>query len=208
MPEHYLMCTAGYRVTLDRWKFVEHAAREFEGGGWPEVTRDELASALDRLLEAQLMLILTESDVQTENERRVASSLPELDDGIKYRPGHVDFTERGYLLYRDVIRAIHGEEFLLRGDAGFNLDSDAGRFDLYATSAEECQGLMDAIQRNGDSYTGAESTTFVGRDGPSEIGAWRPNRFILHTAGSHGVLRYVSGAAQHPAAADGATRRR
>jgi hypothetical protein len=107
-----------------------------------------------------------------------------------------------------VIRAIHGEEFLLREDAGFNLDSDAGRFDLYAARTEECQGLMDEIQRNGDSYTGAESTTFVGRNGPSEIDASRPNRFILHTAGYHGVLRYVSGRAQHPVAADGATCRR
>jgi hypothetical protein len=42
MPEYYLMCTAGYRVTIDRWKFVQHVAREFEEGGWPEVTRDEL----------------------------------------------------------------------------------------------------------------------------------------------------------------------
>jgi hypothetical protein len=37
-------------------------------------------------------------------------------------------------------------------------------------------------------------TLFVGREGPVEIGEWRPNRFFLHTAGHHGVLRYVGGA--------------
>ena len=193
MPGYYLLCTAGYRVSLERQKFIKHAAWEFEGLGWPEVTHDEIASALDHLLEAGLMFVLTELDVQTEKERRAASPVPELDDGVYYQPGHVDFTERGYLLYREVIREIHGDDFSLGDEAGSNLDSDAGRFDVYAVTAEGCQRLMDRIEADGDAYAGAEATRFIGREGPTEIGPWRPIRFRLCASGFHGILWYVIG---------------
>ena len=76
MAEHYLMCTAGYRVNLERQSFIEHALREFEGG-WPDITLDELASALTRLTEANLMRVLTEADVEAEKTRRASSRVPE-----------------------------------------------------------------------------------------------------------------------------------
>ena len=186
------MCTAGYRVPVERERFIKHAAWAFEGEGWPEFAHDEMASALDHLLQAGLMLVLTELEVQTERQRRAASPVPELDDGVYYRPGHVDFTERGYLLYREVTREIHGEDFLLGCDAGSNVDSDAGRIDVYAATADGCQRLMDRIEADGGGYTGADTTRFIGKDGPTRIGAWRPIRFRLCAAGFRGVLRYVS----------------
>ena len=73
MPEYYLLATAGYRVNLERRQFIGHAAGEFQGDGWPVFTADRMESALDRLLEARLMLILTEADLQTERARRAAS---------------------------------------------------------------------------------------------------------------------------------------
>jgi hypothetical protein len=44
--------------------------------------------------------------------------------------------------------------------------------------------------------------------GPTRIGEWKPNRFSHCAAGYHGVLRYVSGAAEPPVAEDGAAPRR
>jgi hypothetical protein len=208
MSEYYLLCTAGYRVNVERETFIEWAAGEFQGSTWPVFTRDELASELTRLVEAGVMTLWTDSDVQEETARRAASALPELDDGVHYEPGHVDFTGRGYLLYRRLIQAIHGDDFFQENDAGFNLDPIAERVDVYAVSAERCQRLMDQIQADGDSHTGAESTTFVAREGPTRIGEWKPNRFSRCAAGYHGVLRYVSGAAEPPVAGDGAAPRR
>lgn len=193
MPEYYLMATAGYRVTLERRRFIEHAAREFQGDGWPEFSADRMESALDRLLEARLMLILSETDLQTERERRAASELPELDDGIYYQAGHLDFTEAGYLLHRNVSREIKGDSTFATDDSGFNLDLPRGRFDVYAVTRMDCQTLMDQIQADGNSFTGAEGTNFVGRDGPTEIGPWRPIRYFRCPTGYHGVLRFVSG---------------
>jgi hypothetical protein len=192
MPDYYLMCTAGYRVTLERQRFIKHAAWAFEGLGWPDVTHEEMASALDHLLEAGLMISLTELDVQSEKERRVSSPVPEVDDAQYYEPGHIEFTERGYLLYREIVREICGDAFLIGCDVGFDLDSESGRFDVYAVTAEGCQQLMDRIEADGDGYTGTKATKFVGKDGPTKIGAWRPIRFRLCAAGFHGVLRYVS----------------
>jgi len=205
-PEYYLLCTAGYRINIERSRFVKQAAREFQGLGWPEPTLEELDAALDRLVEAGLITVLSEADVQAEKERRAASPLPELDDAIDYKPGHIDFTERGYLLYRRLIQAICGDSHL--EDVGSNLDTEARRFDIYAVNRERCLKLMDTIQGDGDAYTGAEETTFIGREGPTEIGAWRPNRFSIHATGYHGVLRYSSDAAEPAVAADGASPRR
>jgi hypothetical protein len=112
------------------------------------------------------------------------------------------------VLHREVIRAIHGDDFLARSDSGCNLDLDASRFDVYAVSVDDCRRLMDEIQAGGDDYTGAECTRFIGRDGPTAIAAWRPNRFFLREAGYHGVLRFISDAAEPGVAADGAVPRR
>ena len=187
------MCTAGYRVTLPPAAFVSHAFQAWEGDPRGSSSLAELRAALERLQAQGLMEALTDAHLREDAERRRASTVPEVVD-VGYRAGHVDFTHRGYALYRQVVGAIHGEAFLLKADVGINLDPAAGRFDVYAPGAERCQALMDEIQRDGDSYTGTDATIFVGKDGPSAIGEWKPNRFFLHTSGYHGILRYVSGA--------------
>jgi hypothetical protein len=205
-PEYYLLCTAGYRITVERPMFIDQAQREFLGGGWPHVASDELSSALDRMIGAGLMTVLTDDDVRLETERRASSTIPELDDAMDFRPGHVDFTERGWLLYRTLIREICGAALL--EDSGFNLDADARRFDVYAVNAKGCTRMLDLLEKDGDAYTGIEGTTFVGREGPTQIDAWRPNRFSRHAGGYHGVLSYVVEAAQPGVAADGSLPRR
>ena len=55
---------------------------------------------------------MTEADLREEAERRAISTIPEVFDR-GYDVGHVDFTHRGYALYRQVIQEIHGDDFLL-----------------------------------------------------------------------------------------------
>ena len=198
LPEHQLMCSAGYRVTLPPPEFVAHAFGAWEGDPRGQSSRAELLAAFEHLRARGLMACLTEAclteaDLREEAERRAISTIPEVID-LGYDVGHVDFTPRGYALYRQVIQEIHGDDFLLSTDAGFNLATDLGRFDVYAVHAENCRRLMDEIQADGDSYTGVEATIFVRRDGPNEIGEWRPIRFLLRAVGHHGVLHYISSA--------------
>jgi len=206
LPEHYVMCSAGYRVTLPPEAFVSHAFSVSEGDPRGRPARPEFAAALRRLQTRGLMSCLTGAALRADARRRAASRVPEVID-TGYRVGHVDFTPEGYVVHRDVIRAIHGDDFLARSDAGFNLDLDAGRFDVYAVSVDDCRRLMDEIQAGSDAYTGAGGTRFIGRDGPAPIAGWRPNRFFVREAGYHGVLRFISDAAEPGVAADGAVPR-
>jgi hypothetical protein len=187
------MCSAGYRVTLPPDAFVAHAFSASEGDPRGYASFTELAAAVERLEARGLLSRLTEADLHEEGRRKAASEIPELID-TGYQVGHVDFTARGYAVHRAVIREIHGDAFLARSDAGFNLDLDAGRFDVYAGTAERCRELMDMIEVEGDSYTGIERTRFVGRNGPTAIAQWRPNRFVVREAGFHGVFRFQSDA--------------
>jgi hypothetical protein len=207
LSEHYVMCSAGYRVTLPPEALVSHAFSVSEGDPRGHPARPELAAALRRLRTRGLMSCLTAAALRADARRRAASTVPELID-TGYRVGHVDFTPKGYAVHRTVIRAIHGDDFLARRDAGFNLDPAAGRFDVYAVSVDDCRRLMDAVQAGSDAYTGAAGTRFVGRDGPVAIAAWRPNRFFVRKAGYHGVLRFIGDAVEPGVPVDGAVPRR
>jgi len=191
LPEYFVLCSAGHRVTYAPDAFVEHAFAAAEDDSRGHASRSELAAALERLQTRGLLTCLTEAALHEEARRRAISVIPEIiDEG--YDVGHVDFTPRGYAVHRDVIRAIYGSDHLARADAGFNLDLDTGRFDVYAVSPEHCRGLMEKIEAGGDDYAGVEHTRFVGRDGPTAIAQWRPNRFDMRETGYHGVLRFRS----------------
>lgn len=139
LAEHQVMCSAGYRVTLPPLEFVEHAFQAWEGDSRGQSSRTELLAAFEHLQARGFMVCLTEADLREEAARRAISTIPEVFDR-GYDVGHVDFTHRGYALYRQVIQEIHGDDFLLSTDAGFNLDTDAGRFDFYAVNAETVDG--------------------------------------------------------------------
>jgi hypothetical protein len=191
LAEYFVMCSAGYRVTYPPEAFVEHALAASKGDPRGEVSIAELSAALDTLRARGLLSCLTQADVDAEARRRAASSIPEVID-LGYEAGVVDFTPEGYSVHREVIRAIYGDDLAARRDAGVNLDDAEGQFDVYAVSREHCRELMDMVEADGDSYTGKEGTRFVARTGPEAIGQWRPNRFVVHDAGYHGVLRFAA----------------
>ncbi len=202
LPEYHLLCTAGYRIPLPPVAFVSHTHAAADGDPCGQPSLATLGAALDDLLSRRMMSCLTELDLREDTERRRSSTVPEVLD-LDYYVGDMDFAPRGYEVYRNVIREIFGDDFLLKKDAGFNLDPDVGRFDVYAASEEKCLALMDTIQGDGDSYTGAELTTFVETAGPTRIGSWRPNRFVAHSVGYHGRLRYVTGSSPDRGDKDG-----
>ena len=191
LPEHFVMCSAGYRVTLPPEAFVAHTFAVSRGDRRGQPALPELTAALRRLRRRGMLSCLTDAILRADARRRSASTVPEVLEG-GYRAGHVDFTPRGSAVYRAVIGALYGDDVLARNDAGFNLDIDAGRIDVYAVSVDDCGRLMDEIQAGHDAYTGAENTRFVRRVEPAAIVAWRPNRFVLREAGYQGILHFTS----------------
>jgi hypothetical protein len=90
LPEHYVMCSAGYRVTLPLEAFITHAVSVSEGDPRGQPARPELAAALRRLQTRGLMSCLTGAALPAEARRRAASTVPEVID-TGYQVGHVDF---------------------------------------------------------------------------------------------------------------------
>ena len=185
--EYHVLCTAHHRVSLPPDRFVAHTLAASQGDKLGRFSLDEYAEALERLIAAGLLRCLTEEDLARDRERRLHTSIPEVLDDT-YEPGHVDFTPAGFALHREILRAIFGESIL--ADAGFNLDAERCRIDVYATTAGACESLMDEIRAGGGSYTGLDSTVFEDTHGPVPIGPWMPNRFMTHPAGFHGTLHY------------------
>ena len=189
LAEHYLMCSAGYRVELLADAFVKHAFAATEGDRRGTASIQELTAALARLEGRELLTRLTDDALREAADRRVTSTVPEILESLQV--GRVDFTPRGFAVHREVIRSIYGDDHVARNDAGFNLDVSTGRFDVYAATLDDCERVLDEVESGGDSYTGEEHTRFIGREGPTPIGQWRPNRFVVRATGYHGVLRFV-----------------
>jgi hypothetical protein len=144
---------------------------------------------LDGLMARGLIVILREADLEAERARRAASQVPEGSRGFRgARPGFVDYSPEGYALYRGLIPEIYGPDFLARHDASSEQDrasDDEERTDrrvqILAPSTEVCAALMDDL---------SESYRVVRREGPTPIGPWRPNRFVLLPQGFRATLRY------------------
>src|SRR3712207_3617720 len=78
LPEHYVMCSAGYRVTLPPEAFVAHAFSASEGDPRGHASLPELTAALARLEARGLMTRLTDADLREDARRRATSATPEV----------------------------------------------------------------------------------------------------------------------------------
>ncbi len=186
---HFLMCTAGYRIALPPQAFISSTKGLSDGDPRGEFSLDEFAAALERLLLRRWMLVLEQLDVERELDRRRQSLVPEVGNP-GYKAGDVDLSPVGYAAHRDIVRALFGDDFLAESDTGFNLDETARRFDVYSPDSTLCAEVMNRIEGDGGSYTGTPSPRFIGRAGPSAIGQWMPDQFLLLSAGFHGILYY------------------
>jgi hypothetical protein len=163
------------------------SARDLTAGQRREV--DENRSALDCLIDRGLIVILREADIEAERARRAASKVREASRGFRgASPGFVDYSPEGYALYRRLLPEIFGPDSLARHDTSQEEDrasEDEHRTDrriqILAPTVEACVGRMDDV---------SERYRVVRREGPTPIGPWRPNRFILLPKGFRAVLRY------------------
>jgi hypothetical protein len=148
-------------------------------------------AAFDELLARGFVTILTREQIEAEQARLARREVPELVRVAGVRPGFIDFTEAGYALRREYVRANLGEEALDKSESGWNLSPDRRRFDIYAPTARACGARMSELLRFPRSYGGLSSLV-IERQDPVEIGPWRPNAFTLRPKGFHGVLIVAS----------------
>ena len=186
--EHFVMCTVGYRIPLPPQQLAKRSASLSEGDSRGEFTTREHLTAIKHCTKKGLLEILTDGWERQEANRLESSQLPELLD-LDFQSGVVDFTQKGYLLHRQIIGKIFGKKRIQQGDSGWNIDEDQFEINFYSETKRLCVKLVDAFHKNPDIYTGAP-TKILSSQPPHIIGAWKPNRFIELKSGYHAKLTY------------------
>ena len=181
---YHLMCTAGYRIPLPRSAFIGYTRRLFE----IDVDEASLIDALGDLYARGLMTTLSDADIAAESSRVQQSAVPELlDPG--YAAGHVDFTQDGYRVHRDVLCSLFGPEHVAGSDSGFRFDELSVSFLVLAPSRERCEHRIQQIQEAPEQFMGRSDLALSEIEGPHPIGRWRPNRFIELEDGFRAIVR-------------------
>lgn len=153
----------------------------------------EYVAALNRLKARGWIVILGEADIENERARVARAEMSELRRRGRVDPGWVDYSPLGYAMKRQIVAEIHGDEFLARQDSGWNVDDEHMRFDIYASSVEQCRERMEKVESGPGLYaTWARSDVkIVEKREPLAIGPWKPNRFLVLPRGFRAVLRYA-----------------
>lgn len=182
-----LMCTAGYRIALDRDSFIKETRGLCKGGLYSDASWEELTDALDDLLTRGLMIILSADDIEAESSRIQRSTVSELID-TGYAAGHVDFTADGIRVHREVVNQIFGAEHVMYNDSGFRFDEDSLRFLVLAPTRDLCERRLNEIQQGPNDYMGRDDLVLSRIAGPYEVRKWRPNRFIELSDGFQAII--------------------
>ncbi len=108
--EFFVLCSAGYRVNEIPKRFVDHAIWASRGDPRGRFSNDEFQAAYERCLGRGLLKILAPEDFDASGTRTQPSPHAADDSEVSgaYRPGHVDFTEPGYVVHAAIVQLIHG----------------------------------------------------------------------------------------------------
>jgi hypothetical protein len=185
--EFSVMSSVGYHIFYPPNKLAQVGVKLSEGDLLGEPTLDEHLKAIDSCLEKGWLKILTAEEYEQIIASQQSAVTPEIIDYPE--PNTVDFTPKGYSLYRQIIFETFGEEHIQRSDAGWNIDEDSQVANIYAETTELCEACIKEFADNPSSYTG-KATEIVNVSQIESIGAWKPNRFITLPQGFHAGVSY------------------
>jgi len=193
LVEYYVMNTVGYEIILKPDELASWSVGESMDDPWGEFPLSEHLDAINHCIEKQWLKILTKEECELEVERRRSERLPDLTDAF-LSPGTVDFTQEGCLLYRRIKQEINGEKHLQFKDSGWNLDEERKEVHILAETEEMCRRRISEFENNPSGYLGVGGVEVpakvVNISGPTPIGPWRPNRFIVIPNGFYAKVDY------------------
>lgn len=191
--EYHVMIVVGYGIVVKPDELASFSAQESEGDPRGEFPILEYCKAVDQCIEKRWLALLTPEECEREAERRQSAWLPDLTDTC-LSPGTVDFTPEGYLLYRKLTLEINGKEHLQFNDSGWNLDEECKEVHILAETEEMCRRRIEEFVDNPSSHIGLGGVHLpaqvINVSGPTPIGPWRPNRFIIIPNGFNAKIEY------------------
>jgi hypothetical protein len=189
--EMYLLDNARLESPVPTRLFASFTKEGTDGDPRGGFTLAEYEEGLARLIQKGLLAVVTPAEIEAEAARDKLAGIPAVRVRNYFQEDNVDFTQRGYDLNIDVIREIWGETHLRKGWSGWHVDSAAQRIDLYGSTADECQRIIDHFCDPVRPRFGKTNHRYVLAQPPSPIGAWSPKRFVTLASGFHGVLTYT-----------------
>jgi hypothetical protein len=191
LVEYHVMITVGYGIVLKPDELASWSVGEASGDPRGEFPLSEHLDAVNHCIEKQWLALLTPEECEREAERRQSERLPDLTDTF-LSPGAVDFTQEGYLIYRKLTLGINGKEHLQFKDSGWNLDDERKEVHILAETEERCRMRIEEFTGKPSFYIGEIDlpVQVVNVSGPTPVGPWRPNRFIIIPNGFYAKVDY------------------
>ena len=101
LAAYYVMCAVGYEIFQTPERLAQTSFNHAEGDPRGEVTVSEHLNAIYRCVKKGWLEILTAEQCEREMARQESSPTIEFVDLLE--PGAVSFTQKGYLLFRQII---------------------------------------------------------------------------------------------------------
>lgn len=188
LAEHFIMCTVGYRVRLPKQSLARMTKNFVEGDSRGNFSQNEYEEAIDQCISKKWLHTFTPESYEAEVERQRTSQVPELFD-TAFHVSDVDFTAAGYLLFRQTILDIFGQEHINDADSGWNRDDRQRRFQVLTPTLQLCLRIIEGLIEDPSSYAG-EDVAIVAVSEPERIKLWKPNPFIELHEGFSSEVRY------------------
>lgn len=188
LAEHFVLCTVGQRVPLEREALAEHTFSLSSGDPRGRFTLVEYVAAVDACAARGWLVPLGEA--AREAARRELESVPHLEHDREFteRLGVLDFTPAGWELHGRMLVLIFGFDTRPRRKAGFNVDLEAGKAQVLALTADACRAQVEACRERVVGLAGA--VRFVEATEPEPIGPWKPSRFETFPTGFQAFVRW------------------
>jgi hypothetical protein len=113
--------------------------------------------AVESCFEKGLLMVLT-----TDEFKDAVFSAP------THKSGNVEFTEKGYRLYKRLLAQMGGQEFQDETKSSWNWNETKNCFEVYAISKKDCLALLKDISTHVERYLGrpGKRTKIRGPEGP------------------------------------------
>lgn len=209
-PEYFVLGQLSYRLPFTKEMIASEMSYEAGvqltdelGKPYPN-TPEECERIVDQCIEKGWTRILTAEDVAKEEASMEGEIRPEI-EFFCGEEGCLDFTESGYLLYRQICTEIFGEDHFQRQDRciiGYGEyrahyqpeDHCTMRLQVFGVTRADCYELIDQFLSSRENHEGTSESypelKSVQISPVREIGPWKPNPYVTLPKGYHAEIEY------------------
>lgn len=196
--EYQAMICPYYEEPLEPEEMAAWTVKENQAGSRRDTgvlfSEKEYLLAIRQMI-AKGWLMIQSRDVKRVVSQRKADNIPQREQECVSKKGTVEFTRKGYLLHRRILKDGYGNRCVQEVDSFVTTDQGRHEVHFYAGSILVCHEWIQACRqayRRDDTISDLVGgpTKVIAIRGPYRIGRWRPSRFLTLQHGYHVVVKY------------------